>query len=84
MLLTAISCCLMQNNPAEAVEWLDDMKVTNEQFKEHLIDLCMDKKLTATLTNISTQQKTAFTKDYNKSHGNKDGFTTTKKSKISK
>jgi pentatricopeptide repeat protein len=30
MILTAVSCYLTENNPDEAIEWLDDMKVTND------------------------------------------------------
>lgn len=37
-------------------------------FKEHLLDLCLNKKAKEAFERLSTQQKTAFTKAYNKDH----------------
>lgn len=52
----------------DAIELLDDFRLTNELFREHLIDLCMNRKARDAFDNLSTQQKTAFTKAYNKEH----------------
>ena len=37
-------------------------------FKEHLLDLCISKKAKEAFDNLSTQQKSAFTRAYNKDH----------------
>ena len=47
---------------------LDDFKVTNEMFKEHLMDLCMNRRAREAFDKLTTQQKTAFTRAYNKDH----------------
>ena len=52
----------------EAIDILDDFKITNELFREHLIDLCMNKKAKEAFDKLSTQQKSAFTRAYNKDH----------------
>ena len=52
----------------EAIEILDEFRITNELFREHLLDLCMNKKAKEAFDNLSTQQKSAFTRAYNKDH----------------
>ena len=53
----------------EAIEILDDFRLTNDLFREHLLDLCMNKRAKEAFDNLSTQQKAAFTRAYNKDHG---------------
>ena len=52
----------------EAIDILDSFKLTNELFREHLLDLCMNKKAKVAFDNLTTQQKTSFTKAYNNEH----------------
>ena len=47
---------------------MDDFRLTNDLFREHLLDLCMNKKAKEAFENLSTQQKSAFTRAYNKDH----------------
>ena len=49
---------------------MDDLCLTNEHLKDHLITLSMDKKLVERMEAISTTTKTSFTKQFNKSHKN--------------
>ena len=39
----------------EAIEILDDFRLTNDLFREHLLDLCMNKKAKEAFDNLSTQ-----------------------------
>ena len=55
-------------NPEEAIELLGDFRITNDMFKEHLLDLCINRKARDAFEKLSTQQKTAFTRAYNKVH----------------
>lgn len=41
---------------------MDDLCLTNEHLKEHLITLSMDKKLVERMDNINTNTKTSFTR----------------------
>jgi hypothetical protein len=50
------------------MEFMDDLKISNEIAKEHLMDLCCDNKLCDKFKNLDSQKKTAFTRAYNKSH----------------
>ncbi len=59
---------MSRGNAEEAIDILDDFKITNDLFKEHLLDLCMNKKAREAFDRLSTQQKTAFTRAYNKDH----------------
>lgn len=47
---------------------MDDFHITNDHFKEHLLDLCMNKKAREAFDKLTTQQKSAFTRAYNKEH----------------
>ena len=35
---------MSKGNVEEAIDILDDFKISNDLFKEHLLDLCMNKK----------------------------------------
>jgi len=59
---------LKNNEIDELIEYLDDLKVTNEMVKEHLMALCIDSKLKEQFDRIDTKIKSAFTRKYNKSH----------------
>jgi len=59
---------LSRDNAEGAIQILDDFRITNDLFKEHLLDLCMNKKVKESFEKLTTQQKTAFTKAYNKDH----------------
>jgi diadenosine tetraphosphate (Ap4A) HIT family hydrolase len=48
--------------------FMDDLKISNEIAKEHLMDLCTDTKITDKFKNLDTQKKSAFTRTYNKAH----------------
>ena len=50
------------------MEIMDDLHITNDMFKEHLLDLCLDKDLCNKIQSIPTANKTAFTKEFNKTH----------------
>ena len=59
----------MSRGQAEAaIDVMDDFKITNDLFKEHLLDLCMNKKAREAFDKLTTQQKSAFTRAYNKDH----------------
>ena len=47
---------------------MDDLKITNEMVKEHLMGLCLDKNIQGMFDKIETRTKASFTKEYNKSH----------------
>ena len=59
---------MSKNKTEEAIEFLDTFKITNDIFKEHCMDLCVNKKTTEAFDKLTTAQKTAFTKAYNKEH----------------
>ena len=60
---------LMSKGDGEgAIELLDQFRISNDMFKEHLLDLCMNRKAREAFDKLTTQQKTAFTKAYNKVH----------------
>ena len=52
----------------DIVEFLDDLKITNEMFKEHLICLSMDDNLVKKFEGTDPQLKAALTREYNKEH----------------
>mmetsp|Transcript_22623 Transcript_22623/g.21789 ORF Transcript_22623/g.21789 Transcript_22623/m.21789 type:complete len:112 (+) Transcript_22623:2062-2397(+) len=56
----------------EAITFMDDMGINNEQLKEHLLTLSMDKKVRDNFDSIDSQTKSLFTRTYNKGH--KDGI----------
>ena len=57
-----------QDKVDHAIEFLDQLGVTNDMFKEHLMDLCMNKQITELFEKLTTQQKATFTREYNKLH----------------
>lgn len=52
----------------EAIEVLDSLNISNDQFKEHVVDLMMDPKANDKLKKISTKVKSALTRAYNATH----------------
>mmetsp|Transcript_31013 Transcript_31013/g.38339 ORF Transcript_31013/g.38339 Transcript_31013/m.38339 type:complete len:97 (+) Transcript_31013:144-434(+) len=59
---------MTRSDPEEAIALLSDFRITNEMFKEHLLDLCLSRKTHEAFEKLSTQQKSAFTRAYNKVH----------------
>ncbi len=49
----------------EALEFMHDMGLTNEHIKEHLMTLCMDKKVIENFEQLESTTKSAFTRAYN-------------------
>ncbi len=54
----------------ELLEFMKDLGLTVEHFKEHLMVLCMDKKTVESFDNLASTTKAAFTKIFNQE--NKD------------
>jgi replication factor C subunit 1 len=50
----------------DLIEYLDDLNITNEMIKEHLMGLNMDKKINDQFEKISSATKSNFTRNYNK------------------
>ena len=44
------------------------MNISNEMFKEHLMDLSMDKKIAKQFEDLESSEKAKFTKAYNLGH----------------
>ena len=61
-LLCDILQMLKNNQISELIEYMDDLKITNDMVKEHLMGLTMDKKASEAFEKIETRVKTAFTK----------------------
>jgi replication factor C subunit 1 len=59
---------LVKDDVDEAIEVMDELNISNDQFKEHLVTLIYDKKRVAQLDKISTKSKSAFTRAYNATH----------------
>jgi len=59
---------LSKDNIDEALAVMEDLNISNEQFKENIVSLLFDKKREAKLTKMSTKSKTAFTRAYNAKH----------------
>ena len=53
---------------SELIAYMDDLRISNEMVKEHLMGLSLDRKICAQFDQIETRVKTAFTKEYNKAH----------------
>ena len=51
-----------------AIEFLDDLNITNEMMRVHVVGLCVDKELASALDQVETKVKGAFTREYNKGH----------------
>jgi Glu-tRNA(Gln) amidotransferase subunit E-like FAD-binding protein len=49
----------------EVLEFMKDLGLTNEHLKEHLMTLCMDKKIVENFDAIASTTKAAFTKTFN-------------------
>lgn len=49
----------------ELLDFMKDLGLNMEHFKEHLMSLCMDKKTVDSFDNISTNTKSAFTRMFN-------------------
>jgi Replication factor RFC1 C terminal domain len=47
---------------------MEDLGLTNEHLKEHLMTLCMDPKITEGFEGLDSSAKAAFTREYNKQH----------------
>lgn len=54
-----------------AIEILDEFNISNDQFKEHVVDLMLNKSLVERLDKVPTKTKTAFTWVYNNRHQTK-------------
>lgn len=67
-MLAEILAYLKREDISGLMEYLDDLNVTNEMVKEHLMGLTLDRKIQAAFDKIDTRTKTAFTREYNKSH----------------
>ena len=50
----------------DLLEYLDDLNITNEMIKEHLMGLNMDKKIIDQFEKIPSATKSNFTRNYNK------------------
>ena len=59
---------LKKNEIDDLIEYMDELKITNEMVKEHLMALCLDHKLKEQFDRIDTKIKSAFTRKYNKTH----------------
>jgi len=59
---------LKRDQIEEAVDFMDELNITNDMFKEHFLSLCMDKKLQEKFDKLSTQTKSAFTRRFNSTH----------------
>jgi hypothetical protein len=59
---------LTRDRVENAIEYLDQMKISNEMFKEHLMDLCMNKTITDQFEKLTPAQKSAFTRAWNIGH----------------
>lgn len=49
----------------ELLDFMKDLGLNMEHFKEHLMVLCMDKKTVESFDNIASTTKAAFTKTFN-------------------
>ena len=66
LLLSECLEMLKNGNVDELLDYLDDMAVTNEMLKEHLLCLDITNKFSKLFDKIETKTKTNFTKSYNK------------------
>lgn len=68
----------------EACEVLQDLNISNEVMKEHVMGLSMDAKLLSEFEQLDTQVKSAFTREYNKRNNSNTTGTVLKKKKAPK
>lgn len=54
----------------DAISFMDDMGITNEHLKEHLMTLSMNKEVIDRFDKIDSQTKALFTRSFNKTHKN--------------
>jgi hypothetical protein len=47
---------------------MDDLNLTNDHLKEHLLGLVMTKGIVDCFENLPTQTKSSFTRSFNKVH----------------
>lgn len=47
---------------------MDDLNISNDVVKDHLMCLSMDSKLLSNYDSLSTTTKSSFTRSYNKTH----------------
>lgn len=57
-----------KDHVSEAVEFMADLGITSEIFKEHLMSLSMDQKLVKDFEALESTVKAAFTREYNKKY----------------
>lgn len=81
IMLDQILTHLKKNEIQEVVDYLDDMHVTNDMVKEHLMGLSLKKDIQTLFDKVDTKTKSAFTRAYNKAH---QKLTGTKKGKAAK
>lgn len=55
LVLLQLNQLMEQNQVQEAIQFLDELKITNEIFKEHLMELCMNRQITGLFDKLSTQ-----------------------------
>ena len=55
LLLGELYKLMSRNKVEEAIEYLDTFKITNDCFKEHLMDLCVNKKTIEAFDKLTTQ-----------------------------
>lgn len=79
LFLQMLYLLLSKDQVEQAVSVLDAFHVTNEMLKEHLMDLCMNKKMQEMFDKLTPAQKSAFTRNYNSTH--KDPITKVKGAK---
>mmetsp|Transcript_1767 Transcript_1767/g.2282 ORF Transcript_1767/g.2282 Transcript_1767/m.2282 type:complete len:170 (+) Transcript_1767:2785-3294(+) len=60
---------LRKGDTAATIEYLDEMNISNDMMKEHVLGLALSKELCSQLDKIDTKTKSAFTREYNKTHG---------------
>lgn len=57
-----------KDSVGKAIDFMQQLGITNEHLKEHLLALCMDKKTVEAFEDLDSQLKAAFTREYNKQH----------------
>ena len=73
LILMVLLKLIRRKDASDAIEYMEDLGITNEILKEHLLYLCMDDKITQSFEDLDSSVKAAFTREYNKQH--KDDFT---------
>ncbi len=73
LILMVLFKLIKRKDASDAIEFMEDLGITNEILKEHLLYLCMDDKITQGFEDLDSSVKAAFTREYNKQH--KDDFT---------